>query len=237
MRIWDLLSSEYYSELHRTSRNFDTIIKANLKTLVPKLRPSHLYLDLGGGRGGLEELYNTGKAIIFVGDISVSMMKTERKWPRSNPRIQLDAFHLPFKSDTFDGVFSLVGDPYARRESFEGVLRILRPAGFFVVTIPSRTWRKNLAPFLNSGEDEAIFSTTHGTCVRWPSFTYDEEDLRKILLECSFVKVKSGMWKLDNLIETDRFSAHVILPAGRLGVPPGMLPLLSYAIAYKAHQT
>lgn len=231
--VWDTLAAEYYSEAHKTSRNFDRIINYNLPKIVPKLRSGGSYLDLGGGRGRLQELYMNKDFDVIVGDFSVPMMKAKHNRFGIACRVQMDAFDIPFRSGTFDGVFSLVGDPYALREVFEEVFRVLKANGFFLLTLPTKIWRQNLIPALTIKENETIFRLRDGTQMNVPSFLYESNNLKKILLSCGFGDVEVGEWESFDLIERDDFSQHVMIAAKNLSVVPEELSLVAYAIAFK----
>jgi len=139
---------------------------------------------------------------------------------------------MPFKANTFDGVFSLLGDSFALREAFEEVLRILKSNGFFLITLPTKLWAENLRSVLGVKMNETIFITQDGKLVV-PSFVYDSKDLEKILLSVGFKEVKAGEWRPLNLIPKGRFSGDVLIAARNLDMPPEDLPLITYALAYK----
>ena len=231
--IWDTIANEYYSEVHKTSRNFDTIIHIHLPGIISKLHSDGLYLDLGGGRGRLKELYTNTSFNVVVGDISLAMMKTGKDSPISTCYIQMDAFRIPFKENTFDGIFSLLGDPYSLPDVFEEVLRILKLDGFFFLASPTKIWAENLRPILGIETNQFVFKTRDGRLMKSPSFVYDSKDLQKILLSIGFRKVKTGEWRPLNLIPKDQFSRDVLIAAKNLDMPPEYLPLITYALAYK----
>lgn len=231
--VWDTIAKEYYLEVHKTSRNFDTIIHNRLPRIVSKLHSDRLYLDLGGGRGRLKELYGDTSFDVVVGDISLAMMKTRKDSPTSTCYIQMDAFRIPFKENTFDGVFSLLGDPYSLSNVFEEVLRILKPNGFFFIALPTRIWAESLRPLLGVEMNQTIFKTRDGRVVKSPSFLYDSKDLQEILLSIGFRRVKTGEWQSLDSISKDQFSRDVLIAAKNLDISPEHLPLITYALAHK----
>ena len=232
--VWDIMANEYYLQEHKTSRNFDTIIQSHLPRIVPRLRPDGLYLDLGGGRGRLKELYGGVGLNVVVGDISLAMMRTRINSSPSTLYIQMDAFRIPFGESVFDGVFSLLGDPYSLREAFEEVHRVLKPSGFFFIALPTKLWADNLRPFLGVQTNLAVFRTQNAKSVKVPSFLYDSKDLKKILLSVGFEQVKTGDWQPSGLISKDEFSRDVLISASNLGIPPEELSLITYALAHKS---
>lgn len=231
--VWDSLAKEYYSEVHKTSRNFDTIIRHYLPKIVPKLRLDGLYLDLGGGRGRLKELYADSSSDVIVGDISLAMMKTKANSSSPMRYIQMDAFRMPFKANTFDGVFSLLGDSYALREAFEEVLRILKSNGFFLITLPTKLWAENLRPSFGIKINETVFISKDGKQIKIPSFVYDLKDLEKSLLSVGFKQVKTREWRPLNLISRGEFSRDILIASKNLDIPPEDIPLITYALAFK----
>jgi len=230
---WDNLAAEYYSEAHETSRNFDAIISYHLPKVAPKLCSIGLYLDLGGGRGRIQELYGDRDFQIVLGDFSVPMMKARHDQSKITFRVQMDAFNMPFKSRTFDGVFSLIGDSYALRKAFQEVFRVLKRDGFFLLTLPTKIWRQNLMSALSIKENETIFRLSNGTQVKVPSYLYSINGLKRILHSSGFRKVEVGEWKSIDIIERSSFSKHVIIAAENLRLVPEELPLIIYAIASK----
>jgi len=144
---------------------------------------------------------------------------------------------MPFKANTFEGVFSFIGDSYALREAFQEVLRVLKPSGFFLVTLPTKIWRQNLTSFLQIRENETVFTTGDGKQVKVPSFLYSSDGLERALLASGFREVTIGEWKPDKLIRKKDLSKHVKIAAKNLSMPPEELPLITYAIAVKSSQS
>ena len=232
-KVWDTIANEYYSKMHKTTRNFDTIICNHLPRIIPKLHSDGVYLDLGGGRGRLKELYMDTSFDVVVGDISLAMMKTGSSSSTSMSLVQMDAFRIPFRENAFDGVFSLLGDPYSLTEAFKEVLRILKGNGFFFIALPTKLWAENLRPFLGIGMNQTVFETRNGKSVKIPSFLYDSKDLKKLLSSVGFEQVKTGEWRPLNLITEAQFSRDVLIAAKNLDIPPEDLPLITYALARK----
>jgi len=230
---WDIMANEYYLEVHKTSRNFDAVIHNYLPKIIPRLHSGGLYLDLGGGRGRLKELYTDTSFNIVVGDISLAMMKTRINSPTSAGYIQMDAFRIPFKGNTFDGIFSLLGDPYSLPGAFKEVLRILKSGGFFFIALPTKIWAENLRPLLGVEMNQTVFKTRNGRPLKIPSFLYDSKDLQEILSDIGFGQVKTGDWRPLNVISKDEFSRDVLIPAKNLDIQPEDLPLITYALAHK----
>lgn len=235
-RFWDNISNEYYDEIHRTSRNFDKIIYDRLKEVVLSLRDHGIYLDLGGGRGRVQEIFVDSKAHIVVGDVSKAMMKntsTQLQLRALTSYVQLDAFKIPFIRNTFDGVFSLLGDPFLLPEVFSEVFRVLKPSSFFFIALPSKTWAKNLRSTLGLSINQASFRTREGNSVETPSFVYDSGELVDTLLSTGFKHIQTGDWQPLSTIPKMLLSQDVLTTAKNLHISYEILPLITYALAYK----
>jgi len=231
--VWDIVANDYYLKTHRTTRIFAKIIHNYLKEMISKLQLSGLYLDLGGGRGRLKELYNDNNFSIITGDISRAMM--DNTITKSNCYIQMDAFKSPFKDSTFDGVFSLLGDSYALPEVFREVLRILNPTGFFFIALPTKRWAENLRLLRGIDVNQTLLKTKNGKLIKIPSFVYDVKNLQRILLDIGFKQVETGEWRPLNLIPRNRFSNDILVVAKKLNMPPEDLPLIAYDLAFKQY--
>jgi len=233
MNFWNDIALEYYEDTHETSRNFDRIIQGNLQKIIPELNSNGLYLDLGGGKGRIKELFGNCKADIIVGDISTAMIKTNKRSFRSTSCVQMDAFEIPFRKGSFDGVFSLLGDPYALPKTFEEVLRILKAHGFFFLAVPSKEWAESLRSLLDLNINETIFRTRDNRLIKTPSFVYASDELEKSLRAVGFKQVHTGNWRPMKLIPKARLSRDVLIVAKNLKVPCEKLSLITYAIANK----
>ncbi len=136
---YDLMASEYYSERHMTSRNFD---RATLNFLRGRDFPflsSGLVLDLGCGRGSAGRFLNLAPSRIIHADRSQEMLLLPHREP-SLLRTVCDAAHLPFADQSFQGVCAFLFDPYCGPELFPAIARVLKPGGAFFGTLPAKTW-------------------------------------------------------------------------------------------------
>ncbi len=231
--VWDSLASDYYSNHHITSRNFDIVIRSNLHKIVPKLFSKKICLDLGGGKSRLQEFYSTNGADIIVCDFSLPMLKANQDANKDLSLVQADSFMLPFKPNTFNAVFSFLGDSFMLEKTFREVYRVLKFDGFFFLALPSKIWRKNIARALGINEDETTFTLRNDKKVKVPSFLYESINLKNALLYVGFGKIESGDWDLSSVVEKHSCSIHVIIAAINQNVAPERLPLVTYALAHK----
>lgn len=231
--FWDKIAAEYYEEMHETSRNFDRIIQQNLPKIIPELHSKGLYLDLGGGRGRIQKLFSYCEADVIVGDISVAMMKTDPNTFGLISYVQMDAFEIPFRRNTFDGVFSLLGDPYALPKAFKEVLRISKASGFFFLALPSRVWAESLRSVLGVEINQTIFKTRDSRFIETQSFVYDPDELKKVLQAVGFKQVHTGNWRPMKSIPKAQLSRDVLTAAKNIKVPCEKMPLITYAFAIK----
>lgn len=96
-------------------------------------------LDIGGGR--INSYY---KLLSFEGEVESVNID-----PSVNPTHLLDLNEpLPFRSDTFDNFFSLNTFEHIKQDqvSIQEALRILKPGGFFCITVPF-IYRVHASPF------------------------------------------------------------------------------------------
>jgi SAM-dependent methyltransferase len=231
--VWDVLAAEYYSSRHKTSRNFDAIIRFYLPKLVPKLYSKGLYLDLGGGKGKLQEIYPNLRLKVVIGDFSVPMLKANHVKFKGAFAVQMDAFNIPFAENTFDAVFSLLGDHYALKRAFYEAHRVLKPNGFFLLTLPAKIWRQSITTSVGIKENETVFILSNGVQRKVPSFLYSPSELTHVLMDAGFKLVRSDDWNSCSLVEKSNFSDHVIIAARNLGISPEEVPLITWALAWK----
>jgi ubiquinone/menaquinone biosynthesis C-methylase UbiE len=105
-----------------------------------KLAPLHI-LDLGAGTGhatrALKRLYPSSLAV--AADIAPGMLtraKAQSRWLRRFERVRADAYSLPFRTGSFDLVFSSLMLQWCDDLDvvFAEIARVLRPGGTALVT-------------------------------------------------------------------------------------------------------
>ena len=230
---WEQIAYHYYTDYHPTTRNFDAVIDFYLPSYLKRVPKQGLFLDLGGGRGKLHQFMQLHRSKIIVGDISINMLKIEEETSQDFLRIQLSAFHLPFRNGIFDGVISILGDPYVLPEVFQEVWRILKFEGIFIIALPSKLWASTLRPKIRVPLDKTVFTNKIYGTIKVPSFSYSEIELKNHLLNAKFRNVKVRSFTAKHLIQKSELSPHILIPCKNLGISPYDLPIVTIASACK----
>lgn len=135
---------EYYAEpsvaaayeADRSARGAGPARRREVEALVSLLPPADagLFLDLATGPGFAAIALRARGARVVLGDWSVPMLLLARDSARA-PAVRLDAFSLPFRGRSFDGVTALrllFHYPDPSRVLAE-IARLLRPGGIAIV--------------------------------------------------------------------------------------------------------
>lgn len=231
---WDRIAEDYYSPSHVTTRNFDAIIDTYLSRFLCRINLEGYVLEVGGGSGRLQKLVAVGLDKHVVGDISIPMMKALPQTNRLARYVQMSAFYCPFRDCEFDAIISTLGDSFFREESFAEFYRILKQGGAFLLASPSAVWGRTLRPAIGIGLNETIIPNKSQGELRVPSFLYDEDELKKILLQVGFQAVETESFNAAGIITDDAdFSPHVVIVGRLLKLPPARVPLVTVALAFK----
>jgi SAM-dependent methyltransferase len=110
-----------------------------LRCMIPSLGPTGRLLEIGAGSGWqAKRLVDHGFSVDAI-DVGASEYRHARVWQVS----EYDGHHIPFPDASFDVVFSSnVFEHMAHVSAFQReVLRVLRPGGIAVHSMPSVTWR------------------------------------------------------------------------------------------------
>lgn len=228
LSVYNGIASEYYSERHITSRNFD---QATIKFLhshnVPFPRTG-LVLDLGAGRGSGGHYLGLDPSTVIQADISHRMLTLENREP-SLGRISCDALNLPFADNCFLGVCSFLCDPYLRSELFFSIARVLKPGGTFLGTVPAKLWGDAIRRVRGYPRDIARFQTINGEYFECRSLLLSPQDLSRGLTQAGFS---------DNTIEelslpedAPRVSPDITDAARHLKMQVNELPIVNAFIA------
>lgn len=230
---WDRIAHDYYTNTHRTSRNFDAVIEFYLPHYLERLPRKGLFLDLGGGAGRLHKLMRSPQSKVIIGDISVNMLKTGGEISQDALHIQLSAFQLPFRKEVFDGAVSILGDSYALPEVFQEVWRTLKSGGVFTIALPSKVWGSTLRSKIGIPIDKTVFVSPLYGAIKVPSFLYSEAELKSHLLNAKFRDVEVRSFTAKQVIKELELSPHILIPCNDLEISPYNLPIVTIAFAYK----
>lgn len=146
-----------------------SIVLSLLEGLPDYARREGLCLDLGCGTGLMLSLFQRTHRFVGLDFSALSMRFCRRRGARR--LLRGNAESLPLRGDRFQIVCSLDLAEHVERDDlmFGEVLRILRPGGHFLATVPAH-------PFLWSEHDEALYHQRR----------YTREQFRRRLLEAGF---------------------------------------------------
>jgi len=124
----------------------------NLSPPLQRLLEAHITpgvhcLDVGCGNGQTAGLWLRDRGTTYVGvDISASAVAAARSLGLDARQMEVDA-PLPFRNDQFDAVvcIEVLEHLFAPATTASEVLRVLRPGGLFLATVPNVAyWRRRV---------------------------------------------------------------------------------------------
>jgi SAM-dependent methyltransferase len=231
---WDVVARHYYSDFHKTTRNFDAVTDRYASKWLEGICLEGSLLDLGGGRGRLKRICrNRTPKHTLVGDISGEMLRLARREQGGDYFVRMSAYQLPFKDHTIGLVGAFLCDPYASSEAFREVYTVLGVGGYFIFALPNKIWGLALREALGVNTQEMLFPDPCGDSVVLPSFLYFESELEDLLRRSGFERVRLASYGCRGIIEESDLSPHILLPAQRIGVHPLDLPVVTIGCAQK----
>ena len=228
MSNYDEIASEYYSERHITSRNFDAATCSGRLLFQKYLPSSGLVLDLGAGKGRAEEYLGISPNRIIEIDLSAGMLHLNPRG-KSRDRIQSDALRLPFASSSFALVAAFLFDPYNKTKLYREVSRVLIPGGVFIGTIPKYEWGKTLRRIRGYQFKAVRFVKNTGGYALLSSFLMRDSTLHRELKEANMRAMN-----MDNLClpaSIEKISPDILAPADKLHLDRKDLPIIKLIIA------
>ncbi len=113
-----------------------------LPRFLSELREESLLLDLAGGYGRVSHrLLDYGHRVVLL-DLSIHSLRAAKRKLGDNPRldiVQADMLRIPFRENSFDGVwFSQAFEyvpPELRRNVLAGIARVLKKGGVLFVNV------------------------------------------------------------------------------------------------------
>jgi SAM-dependent methyltransferase len=228
---YDILADEYYSTRHITSRNFDMATLAYLRGKPVSFPNYGLALDLGAGKGRLNEYCGIDPTRIVQVDLSARMLMLPAREP-SLGRVQADALALPFKSEAFTMVAAFLFDPFNRDGLFAEIARVTRTGGIFIGTIPHHQWGLALRSGKGRSIDEAVFILENGKPIAQPSVLSQSEQLKDRLADVGFSTVSNETLKMPR--EVTNISPDIELPARMMKQSVHSIPIVQLVIAMRS---
>jgi len=167
--------------------------------------PGDKVLDLGCGNGRFFEFLKD-KDIHYIGvDFSEKLVEiAKEKYPKVKFQVA-DALNLPFPNNYFDKIYSIavlhhIPSEKFRIQFFEEARRILKPNGFFILTVWKPESKKNLNIFFKDTTLKLTGKLEKGDTFRpWGKdaeryFHYfSEKELTKLAEQTKFKIIKQGV--------------------------------------------
>lgn len=158
---YDIIADEYYDPRHITSRNFDDATRVYLRENSLSVPGHGLALDLGSGRGRLNEYCGVEPMRIVHADISMKMLRLKER-ESALGRVLANALALPFRAGVFTIVAAFLFDPFNEMGLFGEVARVMNRGGIFIGTIPHYEWGLALRSGVGNSLHEAVFMLKNG---------------------------------------------------------------------------
>jgi SAM-dependent methyltransferase len=219
------LAKEYYDNRHVTTRNFDLLIDIYLQDTFRGLATESPWLDVGCGDTRLRQLIGPDNLVLV--DSSIDMLKHSFRRPESRLRAAVgSAFALPFKANSFFGVFASLGDPFTHPIYFAEARRILREGGLIVHIVPAQEWGHALRRAQCVPLDSAHFFRGASDSFA-PSFLYSDVELRGLLTLSGFTEVVTRHLYLPTSLSSEVVSPDIQLSANAQAKTIYEVPILT----------
>ena len=223
---YDEIASEYYSDLHLTSRNFDAATNNFFLKKKIKIYDDKCLLEVGSGKGKLHRLFNlTNSKKIYV-DLSKKMLSLSPNLYNVN-KIQSDAYFLPFRQSLFNFVVSFLYDPFNQINFYEEIFRVLKKQGIFLGTLPHIFWGKKLRNIINIDHNSTVFkkiSSKNKQNVIVNSYLMSAEKIKELLQNVGFTKIRTKNLYLPNT--KINISEHILKVSEIHSISPYSIPIV-----------
>ena len=192
-KSYDLISNEYYKDVHITCRLFDRLNKMALANWEVNRFFNTEDVRIFEVGCGMSNIIGAGFFMtknIFLSDISINMLAHSVKNIKNNTKCFISSsFEMPIKNDTFDLVFSFLSDAYNYKIFYYEAYRVLKKDGILFGTIPSLSWAQSVR-VNNKEKNVAIFHTETGLEVELPSVIDDKDEFKQKLKTAGFNKIE-----------------------------------------------
>lgn len=236
-KSYNRVAQGYNAPSHKTVRNFEVMTLAFLReNLFTEVKSGQLVLDLGGGRGYVARRLSKTGCRVFIGDISVGMLRCaiQDSGGKVMSYIQLSAFKLPFKDNTFDVVLTLLCGAYLRREAVVEIRRVLKHKGIYIGTETPKEWVIASQQQRDMPSNKTWFKDHEGSVVLLPfRYVYSLKELTSLLEEYGLQVVAKNTLRPEDLIPPENISTVNRNVAKILGLSVHEIPVLSAWIACK----
>ena len=234
-RAYEQLASEYYTHFHPNTRLFDKIIRQYLLSAHLTVESGSIHVEVGAGEGKLKVLPAFEAAQLILIDISSGMLENadlNQKYPNVFVTVA-SAFHLPLPDAICEGVYSILGDPYALPQYFREAHRILKTHGRLLYIGPTYVWGRTLRVELGIDVNLTEFKTRDGDVIQAPSFLYEPKEMEQLLVSAGFSRIFHNELRLPKKVRSPSVTPHILIPSRILRLDPYELPILDVYWAVK----
>lgn len=230
--IYDEIAHEYYQATHKTSRNFDDTTVAAMQDVGPRVPASGLVLDIGAGRGRVNEFLGLDPKRVVQLDNSSKMLILE---PREDCllRIVHKAEELPFLEDEFSCIAAFLCDAFIGLSFLSEVYRVLSVGGLLIATLPSYEWGMTLRDMLEIDPSMTRFISDRNTTIHILSTLIPEDQIIEMFLLVGFERDKVELRRHRLPPGSSPISDDISRPAAKLGYNEHELNILYSITAEK----
>lgn len=233
--LYDPIAHEYYSDFHKTCRNFDLATKNAIEKNKITLPNDGLVLEVGAGRGRVHEFFGAPPQRTVQLDSSSEMLALSKR-EDCLIRIVQSAENLPFLNNQFNCIVALLCDPYWGLEFLAECYRVLTPGGVFIATLPDHEWGTALRTSLGYNTKYAKFKLEKGGAdVLIPSNLASIEQIESMMTVSGFKeKIKISRAFLPEDISIEMLSEDIKVAAKHKNVDPHHIPIITVISTIKA---
>jgi SAM-dependent methyltransferase len=229
---YDPLAAEYYSQAHKTSRNFDQTTVVAMAALKHMVSATGLVLEVGAGRGRANEFLGIAPERVVHLDNSEEMLVLQ---PRE--KAMLAVLHaadvLPFPQGSFTMVVSFLCDPFLGLDFLGESCRVLSADGLLIATTPSYEWGAPLRQELGLDTATTRFMTKQGV-VHAPSALVRRDQLKAMAEVAGFNRLSINVTAHRLPIGAAPVSDDIVAPAAKVGCNVNDLDLIYCLTARKS---
>lgn len=215
---YSLVASEYYnSTLHPTSANLNAATLHGLLQLEDVFLYGNTYCEIGAGKSILAEVYCKDEWQLILVDRSIEMLKYSllsngiSNTNKIVSFVQGDASSLAFKAESFDGVFGSLADPYNTTAFYSEAVRIIRPGGKLLFSVPDFQWSQRYRTFKGGSHETIAYPISTGEIIRLSSHVYDYDEQVELLKSSGFDTVEILRVASSDCLPLEKVSPNILL--------------------------
>jgi len=183
---YDYIAPEFTDDRRVTTAFFHRLSEPYWRDVWRRLLPGGAYLEAAPGRGWLIEHLGWPPQCHYRGlELSDAMRSLNA---RANEIDIGTAAAMPYRAQSFDGVFGSLVDPLLTPNFLAEALRVLRPSGWLGFTTPAAEWAIALRG--NSGAFQTTFVTGDGASTRVGSACCSAPALAEALRSIGFSRIE-----------------------------------------------